>query len=413
MIVRPGSSAGARRGAIALLTGLLSIPLLSMVAFAVDLGWILHTQNELQAAADAAALAGAPYLADGWVQYYAPGQSATNKASILKSAQARASQAAIDFAGYNTAGNAKLTLLQSDIEFGYTDAGYNYTSLSSYNGFPNTLKVTLRRDSTANTSLALFFGPVLGVNSVNLTASAAATLQAGIIQGFGTTSSSSNATLNSFETNSMILPMTYDINHWNNFLATGQSPDGTTGTDASGNPTLSVYPSVKFVGNFGLLSLDQGNDGASTISNWISNGVSSSDLQYEYSAGLLPFPATPPSTPNWNGNAGLRTSDIQAANGAVGQTYLMPLFKPVNPGTAPLYTDYQAGTGTGTGYDYIIVGFVGVKIVTMANRNITVQPAAVVDSNASYSSVTIATPPTSGSGSTTLQTTFAAPRLTQ
>jgi Flp pilus assembly protein TadG len=405
VIFRSCPAASVRHGAMAVLAAILAIPLLGLVAFTVDLGWIVHTQNELQSTADAAALAGAPYLADGWVQYYLPGQSATNQASVLKTAQANASQAAINFAGYNSAGGVKLTLLQSDIEFGYTDASSNYTPLSSYSGFPNTIKVTLRRDNTANTSLSLFFAPVLGVTNVNLTASAAATLQSGTIQGFGKTSGS-GSTLQTFETPSWILPMTYDVNHWNNFLATGQSPDGTTTTDASGNPTLAVYPSVKFAGDFGLLSLDQANDGASTISNWITNGTSSSSLQTEYSAGLLPLPATPPSTPDWNGNAGLRESDIQAAKSAVGQTYLMPLFKPVNPGTAPNYTDYQAGVGTGTGYDYTIVGFAGIKVITSHDGNVIVQPAAVVDPNASYSSG-------STSSSTSLQTVFAAPRLTQ
>src|SRR5260370_11785354 len=71
-----------RRGAIAPLTALLLIPLLGMIPFAVDMGWITHSQNELHSAADAAALAGAAQLPDTWAAYYMipqNGQSPANQ----------------------------------------------------------------------------------------------------------------------------------------------------------------------------------------------------------------------------------------------------------------------------------------------------------------------------------------------
>src|SRR5262245_32381419 len=46
-----------RRGAVAVLAALLTIVMLGLVAFAVDLGYILSTKQELQRTADAAALA--------------------------------------------------------------------------------------------------------------------------------------------------------------------------------------------------------------------------------------------------------------------------------------------------------------------------------------------------------------------
>jgi len=46
-----------RRGAIAVLALLFTVVLLGMVAFAVDLGYVLSAQEELQRSADAAALA--------------------------------------------------------------------------------------------------------------------------------------------------------------------------------------------------------------------------------------------------------------------------------------------------------------------------------------------------------------------
>src|SRR5262249_44038062 len=151
---------------------------------------------------------------------------------------------------------------------------------------PNTVKVVLRRDSSANGSLPLFFARVLGFSTTDLTATARACIYSGQIDGFNTTSSIV----------SRILPMTYDVNHWNNFLKTGKGPDGGTDLTSSGEAQLSVYPSIKFTGNFGELSLDQGNDGSSTIRGWISDGVPGSDLAHDYTAGLLPLSAHDPNS---------------------------------------------------------------------------------------------------------------------
>src|SRR5262249_17284748 len=149
---------------------------------------------------------------------------------------------------YGTAGGvSSLVLKDADIEFGITDSQGVYTSLTSpYSKFPNTVKVTLRLDSTANGALPLFFAPVLGVKNQALPATASATIYAG--------------TLNSFQDQttfkSGLLPITYDVDHWNYFLQNGKSIDGVTSTDANGTRQLSVYPSLKFTGNSGLLSLD-------------------------------------------------------------------------------------------------------------------------------------------------------------
>src|SRR6266480_1786465 len=166
---------GPRRGAVAPLMAVLLIPLVGMVAFAVDMAWIVETENELQSVADSAALAAADALIgdgtnqNGFVQYYLPGQ--TNQGTILSNAQANAKAAAKAYAKANRAGGkSNLVLNDSDIEFGFTDSNGNYTALPTYTGFPNTVKVTMRRDSSANGSLGLFFAPVIGTRNVDLTA---------------------------------------------------------------------------------------------------------------------------------------------------------------------------------------------------------------------------------------------------
>src|SRR5205807_709981 len=96
-----------RRGAMAPLMAILVVPLLGMMAFSVDLGWIMKTQAELQNIADSAALAGAtahrytpptwtgggstpgaPYgLMDGFVLYHTKSPILT-QAQILSRAEA-------------------------------------------------------------------------------------------------------------------------------------------------------------------------------------------------------------------------------------------------------------------------------------------------------------------------------------
>lgn len=399
MYTRPSYSLP-RRGAIAPLGAILMVPLMAMVAFSIDIGWITHTQNQLQVAADAAALAGAGKLPDYFVQYYLPGQTSSNQTTIRTAAQSAATTAATNFASYNRAGNVSaLTLLSSDIEFGVTSSSGTYTANSGYSPpFPNTVKVTLRRDSTANTSLGLFFARVLGINSVDLTATARATIYSGTVNSFTTTGT--------FK--ARILPMTYDVNHWNNYLATGKDPDGGSSTDSNGNPTLGVYPSIKFTGNFGELSLNQSNNGSSTISDWINNGVSATDLQQDVAAGLLPLSAHDSTlAPDWKGNPGMKTSTIHTADDNVGELYLLPLYKPVNSSEA----NYQAGSGNGSHYYYTIVQFVGIKISSADNKSIVVQPSSLIDPMAILSGMTPATAP-SASNNYALPTTFGAPKLT-
>ena len=117
-----------RRGAVAPLTAVLMIVLVGMVAFAVDIGWMVVAQAELQDAADAAALAGAGQLMSPSVQFSLPLQTATNQASIISAAETSAKTYAKNFAGYNKAGGvSSLVQLDSDIEFGLTDSKGNYT----------------------------------------------------------------------------------------------------------------------------------------------------------------------------------------------------------------------------------------------------------------------------------------------
>ncbi len=406
-----------RRGAIVPLAALLLVPLLAMTAFTIDVGWMVLSQSDLQSVADSAALAGANKLIDGHVQYVQAGASSstTSQSAIIAAAEANATAAAQQYAAANTAGNKSLTLLSSDVEFGYTDSSGNYTTPAPNGSFPNTIKVTMRRDSTANGALGLFFGPVLGTSSANLQTIAAATIY--------------TANLDSFQNtpglNLGLLPVTYDVNHWSNFLKTGQDPDGNTNTDSSGLPDLQVYPSVKFSGNFGLLGLDDSHVGTSTINGWINNGFTQTDLQTllsnsagdqtpliplsKHNSNILPQNSTDGmGSWNWQGDTGMKTDVLHTLDNYVGNTFLLPLFQPLDSSSS----SYQAGNGNGSHYYYNIVQFVSVKLVNSNNANkggLVVEPSAtVLDS----SLLTLANVVPAGTSSTT-SFTYAPPKLTR
>lgn len=377
---------GERKAAIVPLAALLLVFLLGMSAFAVDIGWLAVTRSELQNAADVAALAGAGMLMDGYVTYNLPGNS-VNQAAILSTTQTTARNKAKEYAAYNGAGGvSSLTLLDSDVEFGFTDASGVYTTPAA--GFPNTVKVTMRRDASANGKLNLFFAKVLGQTTTSLTATASATLYAGsldVIPG-GT------------------LPVTYSVDDWNNFLTTGQDPDGTISKDSGGNPQLMVYPSVKAPGNFGWLSMDNYTVSAAVLRSWIDYGVPQADINKLLADGLIPLSSHDKTKWDWQGKTGFTASGVMAVNDYVGKTFVMPLYTP--------YSSSSAGTGQGSNYFYNIVQFVGVRAMTPSstNKEIVVQPAPIIVPNALLDPSTIVP---AGTGSTTSATIFAAPRLTR
>jgi len=390
---KPGTP---RRGSITPLTAIFLVLILAMVAFAVDISWMVLSESELQNAADSAALAGANKLGDNYVLFNLPTQSSVNKSTLANAAVSAAKSTAKTYAAANSAGGvSSLTLLDSDIDVGFTDAKGAFTIYSSSgSNYPNTVKVRLRRDTTANTPLSLFFAPVLGIKTADLTAYAGATLYGG--------------TINSFKvgtTNSGIMPVTYDVNHWNNFLKTGQDADGNTTKDSNGNPILQVYPSVKSPGNFGLISLNDSHVGASTISGWIHEGVSPADIQALTTSKLIPLSGHNPALWDWQGDTGFKASNVMDLNSYVGKTFIMPLFTPLAP--APAYT---AGAGKGSNYFYNVVQFVGVTVMPpkASNRDVWIQPALVSDPNAVLINVNpLGTDPTS-----TFATALAPAKLT-
>ncbi len=382
-----------RRGALAPLGALLMIPVLGMTAFTVDLGWISVTKAQLKNAVDAAALAAAGQLIDGYVLYHLPGQ--TQKDAIQNTALTSARSFARQFASYNRAGGVSLTQVNdADIELGFTDAANRYSRSCPTGGFPNTVRVTLRRDATANGPLNLFFGRMLGVSTASLQATAAATIFTASVESFGTRGQG------------LLLPIALDVNVWNQFLASGLSADGEIHAGPNGAAQLKVYPCPKDApGNFGLLCIGPPSSSVNPFRDWIDFGPTAADIQYLLEHDMLAVSASAPKL--WEGGPGVKSTLVSNFVGIIGRPRLIPLFVPISQ------SPYQAATGEGSHAYYQIVGFGGVTVTEASgngsNLDIAVQPCAALDPTAVYQRSTVAP---AGSGAA-LITTAVAPKLTQ
>lgn len=403
-----------RRGAVAPMAAVLMTVLVGMLAFAIDIGYIASVQAELQNAADSAALAGAQQLQSPFVQFYAPGQTqqstiytqvttdTTNPISPIPTAQR--------FAAYNQAGGVSVQLLTSDITFRYYD-GTNASVPATVALFPNTVQVTTRRDGTANTPLGLFFAQIFGISTINLTATASATIYAGDVSSLQVIPG----------VNAHILPVALDVNVWTNY-AKGNllSPWLTSNisTGPNGNPQLQVYPfATNTPGSFGLLDVGVPSNNAPAFRSWINSGSTPNDISYLLSHNLLPVSPTVPEP--WKVGPGLKSTLVSNFASQMGVPNLIPLFAPVSPtGSNPPSPgpSYVAATGTGQGATYAIVGFVGVTITQATssgtNMNISIQPVAIVDPTA----VILNPSPARATQQTifgTPQTTFISAKLTQ
>ena len=152
------------RGAVAVLVGLSMLTLIGFTALAVDVGYMMTARNELQNAADAAALAAARKLGDIYKKnntYDNP----TDRPLILS--------AAVDIALKNKAGGLDgININDGDLIIGAWD-GSTFTLNTTQ---PNAVRAITRRDGGANGPVTTFFFNVLGADSVDISAQAIAAL---------------------------------------------------------------------------------------------------------------------------------------------------------------------------------------------------------------------------------------------
>jgi hypothetical protein len=381
-----------------------------MLAFSIDAGYMVLVKTDLQNTADAAALAGAEKLQDGYVQYYTPGL--LTQQSILGIAMGNTTGSpkatAQKFSSLNKAGNVSITLLDGDVRFGFTDARGNFTCPCV--AFPNTIEVTVRRDDTANTPVGLFFGGVLGMSNVSMTATARATIYSGSVTSLQMIPG----------VDAHILPVALDYKVWDQFYATGQSPDGLIhGNVGNGRPELQVYPTATNTpGSFGLLDTGPPQNNVPAFRNWIDDGQTPNDIGYLLNNSLLPVSMDSPKS--WKCGPGLKSTLQGDFASQMGKPMLIPIFKAAQYPSLSNGLTYTAASGNGQGATYNIVGFVGITISTAtgsgSSMNISIQPMAVVDPTAVIGKLMPAgtqnSPLTPSNLTSTSITTFGSAKLT-
>ncbi|MHB0960814.1 MAG: pilus assembly protein TadG-related protein [Pirellulaceae bacterium] len=421
-----------RRGAILVLVGILLVVILGMVACALDVGWIVMTRTQLQAAADASALAAGTELLSGLG--YKPTRLPPDV--ILAG-----TPVAVDFAARHRNGDVAASFADGprDVQFGWATftadtalSGTGTTGTWAFvtagqtgTGWYNAARVTLHRDVPGSTNgdspLSLILAPVLGRTTSDVTARATAIIMP--TRGFVIEPASGES--------ANILPFALYSKFWekywraqkyyeanptmdlNNLTTLQTIPDpeypseplfGTfapapnpndppefkqlfadnwlAGSDpeaayanpvptSSGDKVLEfdAYPHDYAPGNFGLLDLGSGNQNKE-INNQIIYGVNEGHLA---NLGLAPGEEfTPQGISPVTGTAGIRT-EMQTVVGSpllsiIGQCRSMLLF------TNDIST---LGTGTNTSFD--LSDLAGVRILdvkltgNMDLRNITIQ----------------------------------------
>jgi Flp pilus assembly protein TadG len=164
---------GNSRGAAAVMVALTLTILLAMGAAAIDIGHALVARNELQNAADAAALAGARTLGIAY-EGMTPAQMATytltggDQAAIVAAAQTTST--------LNQAAAVNVSVNAAEVQVGLWNSS-TQTFTATVNQ-PRSVRVVTHRDGNANGPISTFLANVVGMSSVNVSAAATAELTA-------------------------------------------------------------------------------------------------------------------------------------------------------------------------------------------------------------------------------------------
>jgi hypothetical protein len=347
---------------MAILAAMMSIVLLAMVAFSVDIGYVLSSKEELQRSADSAALAAcweyAQQLSDG-----------TDASMAVAIGQATASQ----YAALNEVGNRPPQLAANaansaggDVVFGYisdvydANAQLDMTATGNYNA----VQVAIRRNSTLNGQIPYYFARIFGMTGQDLSAEALA----GIIRdvrGFRTPHNGQNLD---------ILPFALDIDTYDKLIHgcssdkwTWDAEDGEIHCGDDGLVEVNLYPQgTGSPGNRGTVDIGSNSNSTNDIARQILYGISPDDMAYH--DGELKFNDC--GELFLNGDTGISAGVKDELDFIKGQPRIIPIFQEVN--------------GPGNTAQYTIVKWLGIRIMDVkltgpySKKRLTIQQAPIV-----------------------------------
>ncbi|WP_417387019.1 pilus assembly protein TadG-related protein [Gimesia sp.] len=303
-----------RRGAIAVFTAILLVPLLGMVAFAVDYGYLLKKRADLQRAADAAVLAA--------VRDLVPDVNGTQDLAKVKATLRQ-------YADLNIQEIENFQVLDADIQIGRYDPESVYDNFTIVDwGTFDTVRVTLRFDTQANSPVSLFFARLLGINESDLNATSTAILQKGSLLAPGVG----------------VMPFTIPKAEWDT------TEVGEIWT-IYGDGRLEDNIGAEIPGNWGTCDIGKPYNSTSDIRDQIDVGLRQEDLDALAAEGRNDSTEyIDSSRPMYlNGDPGISTGMKSAVVRAEGKTKLIPI--------------YDSVMGNGSGVEFHVVGWAVCEVI--------------------------------------------------
>jgi Flp pilus assembly protein TadG len=351
-----------RRGAITVLAAILAIVLVGMVAFSVDVGYVLSAKEEMQRSADSSALAACweygQRLSKGYSTSASIAYARTTAAQYASLNQVSGHAMSVDT---NTSNSPN-----GDIVFGYVADFKNSQSpflTNSPSGY-NAVKVRLNKNTSINGQVPYFFARIFGLTGQTLQEEATAGFLQNI-KGFKVPVDNSNV---------QILPYALDLTTWNNLIANSGTDayrwNATTKAVEAGSDGLvevNLFPQgTGAPGNRGTVDIGSSNNSTADIARQILHGISPSDLTAM--GGKIEFDASGKLL--LNGDTGVSAGVKDELASIMGQPRVIPIFSTV--------------TGNGNNAQYTIVKWQGIRIVnvkltgSMSTKNIMIQVASVL-----------------------------------
>jgi Putative Flp pilus-assembly TadE/G-like len=333
-----------RDGAVAPLIAILMIPMLSMVAFMVDYGYLGVVKSDLQRSADAAVLAG--------VMDLIPDENGVQNFD-------RARQIAVEYANLNMGFEPQTDPSTGDLSYQFKvlpgDIVTGKYDPSSINGrgplsldtsslvLHDTMQITLRRDNSANSPVTLFFAQLFGVKDQSLSVTSAAVLRKPT----------------SMRAGGDILPFALPLEFWNQ-LELGEElsiyndnkiEDGygnqVTVLDATGN---------RVPGNWGTVDIGPENNSTKALGEQILYGLKQSDIDALYDSGRIPTNLEIPLPFYAQADPGLSAGIKDDVIAIHGQTRLIPIYD-------SLSSTHLSSNGGGNNAEFHVVRWGEVKVL--------------------------------------------------
>lgn len=339
-----------RKGAIAVLAALFMAIMLAMVAFVVDFGYVVVAQSELQRAADAAAHA-------------AVLEFRLNEEPINAIIAAR--NVANEYVGDNPVSQSSATVDKNwynadqdgDVVVGYYDFDTRSMTTGDINGY-NAVRVRIRRNSSRNGEIPLFFARVMGHTGIPIEAEATAAIVKDVGGIRGTNE------------RAPFLPITIKKSFWEDQLTNLvdlNSWDPSTenvGSLGDGIPEVRLFPhNTDSSGNFGTINVGASENSTQHLSDVIRNGLTKDHLDFH--GGDLSFDSNGELA--MSGDTGLSTGIKDDLTAIIGKPAIIPLYSTVS--------------GEGNNANFVIVQFVGVRVMEVVltgnDKRVTIQPAEV------------------------------------